>query len=144
MKIPTSNKWKEIQEREQEEQKLKEFYDNEVKERLRRKFDYSKVVKNEYWPEVSEKKKQELEDIKKKLVTGSVKNSSKALTTRKSYSMLTGSTKEDAIHSESITSNKTPLKQYYRYRPKKRREKLLQETPTSIHTQRVEETYQKK
>ena len=83
LQIPASSKWKEIQEREQEEQKLREFFDGEVKDRARRKLEYSKIVKKDYWPEVSEKKKQELQDIKQKLTTVSVRRNSKVLTSRK-------------------------------------------------------------
>ena len=143
IKMPISSKWKEIQEREQEQQKLKEFFEGEVKERINRKLKYAEVVKKDYWPEISQKKKQEIIDIKAKLKSGQSRHSSKALTDRQSYSVMTGSIKDEAIHSESVKSNKTPIKNYYRYRPKKKREKLIQETPHDLLAQRENSKIQK-
>lgn len=68
LEIHPSSKWQEIQEREMEEQKLKEMQEVELRDRIDRRLQYAKDIKKEHWPTVSIRKRQEIE--KRKLILG--------------------------------------------------------------------------
>lgn len=104
LEIPPSNKWQEIQEREMEEQKLKEMQEIDIRDRIDKRLQYAKEVKKEHWPTISIKKRQEIEKRKMNVT----RNSSKPLTSRVSNSMISSSMKEDPNTDEGKPH--TPLK----------------------------------
>lgn len=89
-KLPISQKWVEIKEREEEAKKLEEEKEREAIHRTSKRYDYGKEVKKHHWPEVSKQKQKEIID-RKTIFSDKQRQRSKPLTSRISNSMIGGS-----------------------------------------------------
>lgn len=107
----TSNKWEEINERDNELKKVNEMREKEVIERAKLRFSYGKDIKKNHWPEISQKKQRELIERKNRLESKSSRQREpKPLTSRISKSMIGTNLIENGSQGGSIPSNQTPLK----------------------------------
>jgi len=119
---PASIKWSEIEEREREQQKIKELQEEEIRRKSEKRRSYAKVVRELHWPKISDKNKKELSERIMKLNIKHTRNGSKAMTSRKSNSIFSYSQTDPSITGPSESKHKmskTPMKRYYRYRHKK-------------------------
>lgn len=119
--------------------------DEQIREKSKKRQEYSKVVKKEHWPNISMEKQQEMYDIRMKLNKKNTRNSVKVFDTRKSSSMLNNEINQD-LNNKTLISNKTHIHKYNRYQPKsnKKSQKTMYDEFNNSHSQRIGSKLNKK
>ena len=110
---------------------------------MKKRIEYDKLVKDLHWPNISEKKQQEMIDIKMKLNVRRARNSVKEFDSRKNTSMLNDGKNINNPNSDILPTNKSHISSYHRYKPKRKNisNKIKHERANINQSQRIGTTF---